>query len=50
MDDILTAAANYGFPMVVASYLLLRLEHKMDLLSASIAELVITLRNNKRPQ
>lgn len=50
MDDILTAAANYGFPMVVASYLLLRLEHKMDSLSASIAELVITLRNNKRPQ
>ncbi|MBS4913534.1 MAG: YvrJ family protein [Veillonella sp.] len=48
MDDVLTAAANYGFPMVVASYLLLRLEHKMDSLSASITELVITLRNSNQ--
>lgn len=47
MDDLLTAAANYGFPMVVASYLLLRLEQKMDSLSASIAELVLTLRSQR---
>ncbi|WP_298702933.1 YvrJ family protein [uncultured Veillonella sp.] len=44
MEELLTAAANYGFPMVVASYLLLRLEQKMDSLSESITELVTTLR------
>lgn len=48
MEDLLTAVANYGFPMVVASYLLLRLEQKMDSLSASIAELVLTLRAQNR--
>lgn len=44
MEEILTATANYGFPMVVAAYLLIRLEHKMDSLSASINELVFTLK------
>lgn len=47
MEAILTATANYGFPMVVAAYLLIRLEHKMDSLSASINELVFTLKNCK---
>ena len=48
MEEILTATANYGFPMVVASYLLIRLEHKMDSLSASINELVFTLKTYDR--
>ena len=36
MDQMLTAAANYGFPMLVSCYLLVRMENKIDQLSANI--------------
>ncbi|MFL0268184.1 YvrJ family protein [Candidatus Clostridium radicumherbarum] len=39
MEDFLKAVANVGFPIVVAAYLLIRLEGKMDNLSASISQL-----------
>ena len=36
LDQMLTAAANYGFPMLVSCYLLVRMENKIDQLSANI--------------
>ena len=39
MHEFLVSAANYGFPMVVASYLLVRIEGRLGALDASIREL-----------
>ena len=36
LDQRLTAAANYAFPMLVSCYLLVRMESKIDQLSANI--------------
>ncbi len=36
LDKLLTAAADYGFPMLVSCYLLARMEGKIDKLSANI--------------
>ena len=36
LDQMLTAAANYGFPMLISCYLLVRMENKIDQLSANI--------------
>lgn len=46
MDAILSYAANYGFPMAVTAFLLVRIETKLDALDVSIKELtkVITLK------
>jgi hypothetical protein len=39
MEKLLEYSANYGFPMVVAGYLLVRIESKLDKLAASIHDL-----------
>ena len=39
MDSVLNYTANYGFPMVIAVYLLVRIEGKLDQLTISIHEL-----------
>lgn len=39
MEDLLKAVANTGFPIAVAAYLLIRIEGKLDSLSASINQL-----------
>lgn len=44
MDVLLTAAANYGFPMVVAVYLLIRLDKRLDMLTQSVTELQSVIR------
>lgn len=46
MEQVLEFASGYGFPMVVAVYLLVRMEAKLETLAASINELarVITER------
>lgn len=36
MTDLFTAIGNFGFPIVVASYLLFRFEKKIEILSESI--------------
>jgi flagellar biogenesis protein FliO len=50
MEDLLKAIANLGFPMAVAAYLLIRIESKMNSLSASINQLstilLVKLGNN----
>jgi hypothetical protein len=39
MEEFLKAVGNTGFPIAVAAYLLIRIEGKLDNLSASIKQL-----------
>lgn len=39
MDEILKMIGNLGFPIAVAAWLLVRMEQRMDSLTAAIAEL-----------
>ena len=41
MEEWITSVSNYGFPIVVSIYLLIRLETKLDYLTESIHELTI---------
>lgn len=43
MEEILKLAANYGFPMVVAGYLLVRLEPLIKELQKSITLLTVVV-------
>ncbi len=48
IEDMLSQIANFGFPIVVCVYLLVRIEGKLDQLTGSIHELanVITRLEN----
>ena len=39
MNELLTQIGNYGFPMVVAVFLLVRIEKKLDEITVAIARL-----------
>ena len=39
LDELLAMIANTGFPIVVASYLILRMEEKLDRLNETIGDL-----------
>jgi len=39
MEQLLGFAANYGFPMIISVFLLVRIEAKLENLSASINDL-----------
>ncbi|GEM_PF-260668 len=39
MEEILKAISNYGFPVVIATYLLIRIEGKIETLTESIRSL-----------
>ncbi|MCX5975858.1 MAG: YvrJ family protein [Coprothermobacterota bacterium] len=39
MESILTLIANFGFPIVVSAYLLVRIEGKLEKLTAAITDL-----------
>ncbi|SDD77889.1 YvrJ family protein [Sporomusa acidovorans] len=39
MEQLLSYASSYGFPMVVAAYLLVRIEGRLENLAASINDL-----------
>ena len=43
IDKLLAAAADYGFPMLVSSYLLVLMEGKIEKLSANIDKLTCVL-------
>ena len=43
LDRLLSAAADYGFPMLVSSYLLVRMEGRIEKLSANIDTLTPVL-------
>ena len=42
-DRLLSAVADYGFPMLVSSYLLIRMEGRIEKLSANIESLTRVL-------
>ena len=44
-DRLLSAAADYGFPMLVSSYLLVRMEGRIEKLSANIESLTHVLQD-----
>jgi hypothetical protein len=46
MEHILANIGNYGFPMVVAIYLLMRVEKKLESLTAAINGLKVVLGQN----
>jgi len=39
VEEILQSVSNYGFPIIVSIYLLVRIEFKLDQLTKSISEL-----------
>jgi hypothetical protein len=39
MEQLMAYAANYGFPMVVSIYLLVRIEGRLEQLATSISDL-----------
>jgi hypothetical protein len=39
VNELLTQIGNYGFPMVVAVFLLVRIEKKLDEITVAIARL-----------
>ncbi len=43
MEELLKAIANWGFPIVVSVYLLVRIEAKLDSLEQAIKDLSLTL-------
>lgn len=45
VNVITNAVANYGFPMLVSWYLLVRMEAKLDKLTANIERLTNVLEN-----
>ncbi len=43
MEEVLKAIANWGFPMVISVYLLVRVESKLESLEHAIKELSLTI-------
>jgi len=41
--EILQHASNYGFPMLISCYLLVRMESRMDELAQALNKLCLTL-------
>jgi len=44
MDEVLKAVGNFGFPMVISIFLLVRLESRLDRVAESIHELAVAVR------
>lgn len=47
MQELFAPIANLGFPIVLSIYLLVRLENRMENLSASLHELAKSIENMK---
>ncbi|WP_341302191.1 YvrJ family protein [Lysinibacillus sp. FSL H8-0500] len=48
LEDFLFQIGNFGFPLVLAIYLLLRFEKKLEKLSNAISNLENTINNKKK--
>ena len=48
MKEILGAVTNYGFPIILSWYLLLRMERKLDTLSTNIQELANSIKLQRK--
>lgn len=44
MEELLRAVGNFGFPMVISAYLLIRVEGKLEQLAAAVGELAAARR------
>ncbi len=45
MQELFAPIANLGFPIVISIYLLVRLENRMETLSASLQDLARSIEN-----
>ncbi|MGE5652898.1 MAG: YvrJ family protein [Bacillota bacterium] len=45
MEELLKAIGNFGFPMVISAYLLIRLENRLESVSATVAELTSAVKD-----
>ncbi|MCE5223794.1 YvrJ family protein [bacterium] len=45
MEELFKLVANYGFPVVISGYLLIRMETKMETLAESIRALTNAITN-----
>lgn len=43
MEEVLQGVANFGFPIIVSAYLLIRMESKMENLQKAILDLSKTI-------
>lgn len=43
MDELIAGIANIGFPIAISCFLLVRLEHKLEELTSTIARLTTTI-------
>ena len=48
LEEIFSLVANYGFPMVVAGYLLVRLESVIKDLQESVSQLTLVVDRQRR--
>ena len=44
LNELLQSAANYGFPMLISCYLLVRMEKRMDDLANALNDLTAALK------
>lgn len=44
MEELLKAVGNFGFPIVLSAYLLIRIENKLEALNSSIISLAEAVR------
>lgn len=44
MEELLKAVGNFGFPVVLSAYLLVRIENKLEALNSSIISLAEAVR------
>ena len=47
MEDFITAIGNFGFPIAITGYLLLRMEAKLDVLTNAIIDLKAEIAKKK---
>ncbi|MGL4738598.1 MAG: YvrJ family protein [Cellulosilyticaceae bacterium] len=47
MEELISQIGNFGFPIVLSMYLLVRIEGKMEQLSTSITKLTSVLEKEK---
>ncbi|MBD8591432.1 MULTISPECIES: YvrJ family protein [Peribacillus] len=48
LNQFATLIGNFGFPLVLAAYLLLRMEKKIESLTSAITSLKNSIENRKR--
>lgn len=48
MEELLSQIGNFGFPIILSMYLLIRIEGKMEVLSNTIAHLSTVLEKTRK--